>query len=120
MEEGYRWMMKRASLEIRAPEGPGWLLKVKVFCPEELLRIRAPALTVSIDGDAYPPSRVEASTFSLSYPLPPGAENKRILNIMLEVDKVFDVPNDPRELGVAFGTFEIASLMYAYPLRSSS
>jgi hypothetical protein len=108
VEEGHRWMMKRASLEIRAPEGPGWLLKVKGFYPEELLGSRTPVLTVSIDGYACPPSRVEASTFSFSYRLPPGAENKRILNITLEVDKVFDVPNDPRELGVAFGTFEIA------------
>jgi hypothetical protein len=108
VEEGHRWMMKRARLEIRAPAGPGWLLKVKGFYPEELLRSRTPALTVSVDGHAYPPFRVEASTFSFSYPLPPGAENKRILNITLEVDKVFDIPNDPRELGVAFGTFEIA------------
>jgi hypothetical protein len=109
-EHGHRWMTKRASLEIGAPDRAGAVLKVTGFWPEERVKTGDIELTVSIDGRTYPPSRIDDSNtrFSFAYPLPPGSENKRALQVKLEVDKTVTMPPDTRELGLAFGRFEIS------------
>jgi hypothetical protein len=109
-ENGYRWMTKRASLEIAAPDSAGAVLTVQGFCSELSLKSAPVALTVSVDGQSYPPSRIDSSNahFSFSYPLPPGTENKDALKVALEVDKTITMPPDARELGLAFGRFDVS------------
>ena len=103
-------MTKRASFEIAAPDRAGTVLSVQGFCSELSVATGPVALTVSVDGRPYRPSRIDPSNtrFSFTYPLPPGAELKHAVKVTLEVDKTITMPPDARELGLAFGRFDVS------------
>jgi hypothetical protein len=109
-DDKHRWMMKRASLKIGAPSGPGANLRISGFCPEVIFKDGPITLTVTVDGHSYPPSPIENSnsTFALEYPLPPGVEKKRSLDVTVEVNRTTRLWPDIRDLGVIFGRFEIS------------
>jgi hypothetical protein len=108
-EQGHRWMMKRATVEIGAPAVSRAVLKVSGYSPEARFRDGPVMLSVTIEGHRFQPERVDASSsqFSFTYPLPPGSEKKQALTVTLEVDRTMQMLPDTRELGLVFGRFEV-------------
>jgi hypothetical protein len=108
IEGTYRWTSKRAVVKLAAPEGPSSRLVVRGFCHPEQLKAGPLALTVSVDGKPQAPSTLSAANvrFQFEYPLvyQPGASG---IEVAVEADRTLRVDGDKRDLGLAFGTFEI-------------
>jgi hypothetical protein len=66
-------------------------------------------MTVEIDGARLPPVKfTKAGTeTTFAFPLPPASVGKRDLDITVEVSRTVHVGGDQRDLGLAFGSFEI-------------
>jgi hypothetical protein len=64
-------------------------------------------VTVTVDGVKLPPQPVRESAFELAFELPAEAVGKSAVAVAVEVSRTFAPPSDPRELGLAFGTFEV-------------
>lgn len=77
------------------------------YCPAAALQKGALAMTVSVDGAAFPAVRIDRADapFEFEFPLRPGLPNEIVVTVKL--DHTFRVPPDVRELGLAFGVFEI-------------
>jgi hypothetical protein len=62
-------------------------------------------LSVSVNGLPLPPARIAALSFELAFPLPQELVGKESIDVSLAVDRT--VRPDGRELGLAFGVFEV-------------
>jgi hypothetical protein len=109
-EDGHRWMSKRATAEIAAPENEGASLTISGTCPDAHFQHGPLMLTVSVDGYTFPASKIDSSNtqFTFSYPLPAGSSAKRKLNVALEVDRTVRLPPDERDLGVSIRLLEVS------------
>jgi hypothetical protein len=109
-EETHRWMGKRAALRIGGPAREGAKLMLEGGCAPEQVRQGPLRLSVSANGVPLPAALVAScggANFELEFNLPPGLAQKSWLEIVVEVDRVYRAPGDQRELGLAFGTFEV-------------
>lgn len=100
----HRWMPQRATLRMGAPQEPGRKLYLQGYCAEGL---GAAEVTVNIDGQPLPPQPVHPGKFELAFPLPDSLTGKREMRVAVELSKTFRPPNDPRDLGLSFGVFEV-------------
>lgn len=99
---GIRWMARRATLRIGAPNQPGQKLYLRGICPAPL------TVSVTAAGVPLPPAALSsAGNFELAFDLPSSAAGSPDLQIALSVDHVIRPATDPRDFGLAFGTFEI-------------
>jgi hypothetical protein len=105
----HRWMPKRATLRMAGPSAAGQKLYLRGSCPEEQLRNGPLAVTVSIDGVALPAEAIRAgeNSFELAYELPASATGQAVMQVAVEVERTFHTKIDQRDLGLAFGVFEI-------------
>jgi hypothetical protein len=110
VENGYRWMARKASLKLDVPDaGASAHLLVNVYSPRTLLDQAGGKLELraSIDGAPSVTRAVVEGRQQLDFgPLSKDMAGKKQLEITLEVSHVVVPPNDGRELGVA--VFEIA------------
>jgi hypothetical protein len=100
----HRWMPKRATLRIAGPAAPGAQLYLRGECPGQLIPL---SVTVSIDGVPLPSTQIKDGAFEVTFPLPDSAVGKPELNIVVETARTFRPASDPRDLSLAFGSFEI-------------
>jgi hypothetical protein len=103
-------MGKRAALRIGAPAREGAKLILDGGCAPEQVRQGPLQLRVSVNGVPLPAASVAScggENFALAFDLPPGLTRKSWLDIVVEVNRVYRAPGDQRELGLAFGTFEV-------------
>jgi hypothetical protein len=104
----HRWMPRRASLRMGAPTAAGQKLYLRGNCPDEQLRAGPLPLTVSIEG-----TTLEAvihpgeNAFELAFDLPAALIGKAEMRLTVTVARVLHPASDPRDLGLAFGTFEV-------------
>ena len=114
-EDGHRWTSRRATLRMSGPfqvvgrhDGAEELRVRGVAVPEQV-RDAPLFLTVSVGGRPYPPSRIDSSNldFQFRYPLAQAFVGQRSIEIAVEVDRTLRKLPDERELGVAFGTFQV-------------
>jgi hypothetical protein len=105
----HRWMPQRATLRIGAPDTPGRKLYLRGQCPDEQLKAGPLGVTVTVDGAALPPASIRPgeNAFDLSFVLPPALVGKAEMQVTVEVSRVFRPASDPRDLGLAFGVFEV-------------
>ena len=108
-DSDHRWMPQRATLRMAAPASPGRKLYLHGYCTPEQLQAGPLALTVAVDGTAFPAAAIPCGGpgFELSFPLPDAVVGHPEMHVSLEVTRTFRPPSDPRDLGLAFGTFEI-------------
>jgi hypothetical protein len=109
-EGNHRWMGQRATLRLGAPAQDGGKLKLTGGCAAEETRQGPLHIRVSVDGTALPAVSVAAcgdEWFELEFPLPPGLAGRSAMEITIETDRAYRPPRDSRELGLAFGTFEV-------------
>jgi hypothetical protein len=102
----HRWMPKRATLRIG---GPGRRLYIRGECPDEQLKSGPLGVTVLVNGTALPAAVIKPgeSTFELSFALPETVSMATEFKVTIEVDRTFRPASDQRDLGLAFGVFEI-------------
>jgi hypothetical protein len=101
---GHRWMPKRATLRIAGPAADGKSLILRGNCPAPQLPV---TVTVSVEGVKLGAQTIRESGFELTFRLPPVAAGKPVLSVAVETDRTFKPDSDPRELGLAFGSFEV-------------
>jgi hypothetical protein len=104
-----RWMPRRATLRMGAPDAPGRTLHLTGACPEALLRAGPLAVRASVDGVELPPATIRAgeNAFDLSFRLPPQVVGRPEMLVAVEVSRTLRPASDPRDLGLAFGVFEV-------------
>ncbi len=109
LEAGFRWMPKRATVKLPGPRAPGQKLYLTGFCPAAALKRGPLQVEVSVDGEslARVPIRQPEAQFTFAFALPPQLVGRSSVEVSVELDRTFFAPPDPRELGLAFGVFEI-------------
>jgi hypothetical protein len=105
----HRWMPQRAGLRMGAPATPGQKLYLRGNCPDEQLRAGPLPVTVTVDGVTLPATviRPGENAFELVFALPGSVVGKTEMRVTVEVGRVIRPASDPRDLGLAFGTFEV-------------
>jgi hypothetical protein len=104
----HRWMPRRASLRMGAPAAPGQKLYLRGHCPDEQLRAGPLPVTVTVDGTTLESViRPGENAFELAFPLPAALAGKPEMQVTVAVARVLHPASDPRDLGLAFGTFEV-------------
>jgi hypothetical protein len=109
VDTDHRWMPRRATLRMGAPPGGGLKLYLRGQCPAEQLRGGPLSVAVTIDGVALPAAfiRPGENTFELAFALPAAVVGRPEMQVGVEVSRTFVPPGDLRELGLAFGVFEV-------------
>jgi len=105
----HRWMPRRATLRMAGPGAAGQKLYLRGSCPEEQLRAGPLEVTVAIDGVALRAATIRPgeNSFELAYALPEAAIGLPVIEVAVEVARTFHTAADQRDLGLAFGVFEI-------------
>jgi hypothetical protein len=104
----HRWMPRRASLRMAAPTAPGQMLYLRGNCSEEQLRDGPLRLIVAINNDPPQAAEIRATSFDVKFPLPSSMiVGRPEMRVTLEVDRTFRPAGDARDLGLAFGMFEV-------------
>jgi hypothetical protein len=104
VDVNHRWMPKRATLRMGGPAEPGKKLYLSGHAPDALGAVE---VTVTVDGAPLPPQTVRPGPFDAVFPLPDSVVGKREMLVAVEVSRTFRPPEDPRELGLSFGVFEV-------------
>ncbi len=108
IDSGVRWMARRATLRIAGPRAAGQKLYLRAICPEQQLQAGPLAVSVTAGNIPLPPQSLHvAGSFELAFELPASLIGKRELEIAVTVDRVIRPVTDPRDFGLAFGTFEV-------------
>jgi hypothetical protein len=104
-----RWMGKRATLRIGAPIRAPATLELTGYCVPQQLAEGPLRLTVTVDGAPLPPAQIQScdGLFQKDFPLPPETAGRKLMEIVVEVDRTFSVPGDQRDLGLIFRSFEV-------------
>ena len=107
VDDNFRWMPKRASLRIHGPMRRGQQLLLKGYCADGELAGGPIGVTVSIDGVALPPARIDSQPFAVALPIPDSAVGKAEIQVAIEVSRTFRPPPEERDLGLAFGEIAV-------------
>ena len=109
IEDGYRWMPKRASLSLGGPRSASEKLYITGYCPAAQVEQGPVNLTVFVAGEPLSTVKLKDgdARFDFSFPLPEKLLGSESIEVSLSVDRSFSAPGDPRELGAAFGVFAI-------------
>ena len=108
VENGSRWMPKRATVELAAPKSASERLYVTGYGAAAALASGPLTITVLIKGKQIGHAAVTEPNHLFAFDLPlPADLAGQPLQLTIEVSKTFHPPGDPRELGLIFGTFEI-------------
>jgi hypothetical protein len=109
IESGFRWMRRSASVRMPGPRSTGQRLYVTAICPAAQIKNGPLEMTVTVDGVPLATARFTKgnaeSTFD--FPLPQGTVGKSEIDLTVEVSRTVRVGADTRDLGLAFGRFEI-------------
>jgi len=107
VENGFRWMPKRATVELAAPKSASERLYVTGFTAGAALADGPVTVTLWTKGKEIGSAMVAEKDrpFAFDLPLPAGLGSEP-LAITVEVSRTFHLAGDPRELGLILGTFE--------------
>ena len=109
LEDGHRWMPKRATLRIGGPDSASEKLYLRGAVAPAQIAQGPMAVRVTVDGVSLPDAVLQpvAGRFQLEFPLPKQAVGKEELEMAVEVSRTFLAGADTRPLGLNFGVFEI-------------
>jgi len=107
-EANHRWMPQRASLRMAAPAAAGKKLYLRGYYPAEELSHGPLTVSLTVNGSPLPPAAVTAGgDFELAFPLPDAVVGQPAMRVTVEVSRTFRAGADIRDLGLAFGEFEV-------------
>jgi hypothetical protein len=109
IENGYRWMPRRASFRIGGPATAEEKLYLHGFYPKEQLAKAPVRVQVTIDGQSAGELQLgmNDAEFNLGYPLRPELIGKDSLQVEIQVSRAVDDGSSGRELGLAFGVISV-------------
>ncbi|MDQ6664382.1 MAG: hypothetical protein M3Z23_08310, partial [Acidobacteriota bacterium] len=109
IDTNYRWMPESASLAIGAPASPSQKLYIHGSCPTELTKAGPLRFTVRADGQVVSVSEIGPSEtlFDRTIELPVASVGKESIELKLNVNRTLRRTDDDRNLGLAFGIFDI-------------
>ena len=109
IEDGNRWMGRRAVLELQGPEAAGRRLTLQGYLAKEILVHGPLHLTVYVEGHAFPPVTLDQpnAEFVKDFPLSEDVVGRERVRVVLELDRAVVPPGEDRELGLLFGTVTI-------------
>ena len=105
----HRWMPKRATVRLGGPKAVSERLYLTGYCPVQQLEKGPLGVTVEVDGRKISSVSIKPGTerFDFDFPLPADLVGKESVEVAVELARTFLMPGDDRQLGVAFGVFEI-------------
>jgi hypothetical protein len=107
-ESNHRWMPKRATLRMAGPSAAGQKLYLRGYYPAEQLRTGPLSVSVSVNGSPLAPGTLSSGgNFELAFALPHALVGQATLQVTVEVSRTFRAGADIRDLGLAFGEFEV-------------
>jgi hypothetical protein len=103
IQQSHRWMGRRAEVRVAGPRSAAEKLRVEAIYPEHLnlgpIKLAVAVNGVKLGEFTIRDSRSERQEFAL-----PGAlVGQEEITVTLETDRTYRPPDDPRELGIAFG-----------------
>ncbi|HEV8145668.1 MAG TPA: hypothetical protein VGP79_04780 [Bryobacteraceae bacterium] len=109
IENGFRWMPKLATVRIAGPKTTQDKLYVTGYSAPAALASNPVMMHFRIGEKEIGKTPVSkfGEQFVISFPLPAELIGQYEIELTIEVSKTFKPPNDQRELGMIFGTFEI-------------
>lgn len=109
LEGSHRWMPAAATIRIAAPRSPNQKLVVTGYCPQEQTSSGPLQLHISIDGKEISVEEFikPEMPFARTVSLPALLIGKADMEIELSVNRTFQGAERGRDLGLAFGTFEV-------------
>jgi hypothetical protein len=108
-EGRFRWMPRSATVQMPGPRSSTQKLYVTAVCPALQLDQGPLEMTLKIDGIPLPPvhfTQPNRNT-TFSFDLPAETIGKAAIQITIELSRTMRVGADHRDLGVAFGRFQI-------------
>ena len=108
VENGFRWMPKRATVELAGPKSAAERLYVTGYGAGAALAGGPITVTLRVKEREIGSGKVTEADrpFAFDVPIPSGIGGQT-LPLTIEVSRTFHPAGDPRELGLIFGTFEI-------------
>jgi len=108
-ESGFRWMPHTASVRMPGPRSAGQKLYVTAICPAIQLEKGPLEMVLTVDGARLPPVQFTKGNTetTFAFALPAATVGKSDIDVEVEVSRTVRVGTDQRDLGLAFGRFEI-------------
>jgi hypothetical protein len=108
VENGFRWMPKRATVELAGPKSASARLYVTGYGAGAALAAGPVIVSLRVKDREIGSGKVAEADrpFAFDVPIPEGIDGQA-LPVTVEVSRTFHPAGDPRELGLIFGTFEI-------------
>jgi hypothetical protein len=108
VENGFRWMPRRATVELAGPKSATERLYVTGYGAGAALAGGPLTVTLRVKDREIGSGKVTEADRPFAFDLPiPGGLDSQALPLTIEVSRTFHPNGDPRELGLIFGTFEI-------------
>jgi hypothetical protein len=109
LEGSHRWMPATATIRIAAPRTQNEKLVITGYCPQEQISSGPLQLQISIDGKVISGEQFNKPEipFVRIVSLPPSLVGKADMEVGLLLNRAFQGPAGGRNLGLAFGTFEV-------------
>ena len=109
LDGDHRWMPIRASLRIGGPTAPGQKLHLHGNSVARQASEGPTVVKVTVDGAVLAPAEIPpgAESFDLSFTLPDAWVGRAELHVVVELNRTFRPAGDSRDLGLAFGIFEV-------------
>lgn len=103
----HRWMPQQATLRVGGPRSAAERLYISGHCPAAMLRSGPLEMTASADGEILSTVTITHGDagFAFGFALPPRLLGKPVVEIEIRVNRTQQVSG--RDLGLAFGVFEI-------------
>jgi hypothetical protein len=109
IENGARWMAKRAALTLGGPRTPAEKLFVSGYAAAAVLK--PGPLTLRVLADGKPLGAAYLTTpdkpFEVSFAVPPSLAGQYAMHVTLECSRTVRPDNDPRDLGIVIRTVEL-------------
>ena len=103
----HRWMPRRASLRMAGPIAAGEKLYLRGYYPEDQMGNGPVGVKVTVNGSTLAPMTIAAGgNFELAFSLPEAVVGQA-MQVVVEVNRTFRAGSDIRDLGLAFGEFEV-------------
>jgi len=107
-EGNHRWMPRRASLRMAGPTAAGQKLYLRGHYPPKQLSAGPLIVSVTVNGAPLAPATITSGgDFDLAFPLPDSLVGQAAIQVIVEVSRTFRAGADIRDLGLAFGEFEV-------------
>ncbi len=108
VEQGYRWMTRRGTVRLGGPRNASEALYLTVYVSDVVMNGQPLIVRVSVDGKPLEPASItNTGRVDLRFAFPPEAVGRTSVEVAVEVNRWADREKYVKEMGLAFGVFEV-------------